>query len=581
MLRASLLFVFVLTCIYSNAQERVHKYSTDELNKEAKGLGDFLKDKSPGKRLYYTEKFTRDKVFNGNPEHDSISLLYHRARFYHGKSDKHVEYIHSGLMLLSKHSNSLDDDVLEMFYRKVGETYLYTGNEILAKEFLIESLNYYSRATRAYVQSQIGQIHIRLGDYESAIKRYELALKVALDQSYRVSQYNSLGFVHYLNKDYTESDNYYKLALGEFAANTEDIDSIQYYIVLSNVSSLRFATGDSKKGFEILKKIHSAPFFQKQENWFKSEVYGKFVTGYIEDLNCAQARFFLNELEGTLSDDPLGREHLNFLESSIRIENLCGHGEEADRLMVKYRNKLDSIEIFEEKRGGVIQSIQRSVYQDHIKLVSANLKLKESSQASLELANGRLLRIFIVSGVLFLVVVFFFVIRFRQIRLKRDLIVEKEKSTDLQIKFAQQEMENKRLELSKILTSIDKSSSLSGEVLSRLSSLKAKEGDVKDDISQLIQFIKSMSRADSINELVEKNSDVLGFGLKERIETKFPDLTASELQLIILIRIGLSTKEIAQLKNVEPSSVRIFKHRLKIKLQVHKEDNLTDFIIEL
>jgi DNA-binding NarL/FixJ family response regulator len=178
-------------------------------------------------------------------------------------------------------------------------------------------------------------------------------------------------------------------------------------------------------------------------------------------------------------------------------------------------------------------------------------------------------------------VVFFFVIRFRQNRLKRDLVLEKEKSTDLSIKMAEQQIENKKLELSKILTNIDKSSSLSEEVLARLSILKQKDGDVKDDISQLIQFINSMSRTNSINELVEKNSDVLGFGLKERIEKRFPNLTPSELQLIILIRIGLSTKEVAQLKNVEPTSVRIFKHRLKVKLEVPKELDLNRFVSEL
>ncbi|MCH2225067.1 MAG: LuxR C-terminal-related transcriptional regulator, partial [Crocinitomicaceae bacterium] len=103
----------------------------------------------------------------------------------------------------------------------------------------------------------------------------------------------------------------------------------------------------------------------------------------------------------------------------------------------------------------------------------------------------------------------------------------------------------------------------------------------KDDLGALLQFIRSQNNLTNIEELLNRNVDVLGGDFKVRLTSKFPNLTTSELQLIIYLRLGLPTKEIAQIKNVEPSSVRIFKHRLKTKLGISKEVDLVRFIGEL
>lgn len=55
-------------------------------------------------------------------------------------------------------------------------------------------------------------------------------------------------------------------------------------------------------------------------------------------------------------------------------------------------------------------------------------------------------------------------------------------------------------------------------------------------------------------------------------------LTKGDVELIKLIRIGLDTKEIASIKNVEPLSIKTAKYRLKKKFKICEEESLTEYI---
>lgn len=63
-----------------------------------------------------------------------------------------------------------------------------------------------------------------------------------------------------------------------------------------------------------------------------------------------------------------------------------------------------------------------------------------------------------------------------------------------------------------------------------------------------------------------------------RLSSTFPNLSEQEKRLTILLRIGLSTKEIAPILNISPKSVEISRYRLRKRLNLKKDDNLTQFI---
>lgn len=63
-----------------------------------------------------------------------------------------------------------------------------------------------------------------------------------------------------------------------------------------------------------------------------------------------------------------------------------------------------------------------------------------------------------------------------------------------------------------------------------------------------------------------------------RLAEQYPALTPQERRLTILLRLDFSTKYIATLMNISPKSVEVSRHRLRAKLGLSREQNLTKFI---
>ncbi len=75
-----------------------------------------------------------------------------------------------------------------------------------------------------------------------------------------------------------------------------------------------------------------------------------------------------------------------------------------------------------------------------------------------------------------------------------------------------------------------------------------------------------------------KNADKEFF---DKIKAKHPELTSNDLRLCAYLRLNLSSKEIAPLINISVKSVEIKRYRLRKKLDLPRETNLTDYIMNL
>jgi len=63
--------------------------------------------------------------------------------------------------------------------------------------------------------------------------------------------------------------------------------------------------------------------------------------------------------------------------------------------------------------------------------------------------------------------------------------------------------------------------------------------------------------------------------------SKFPDLTPAEIKLASLIHLQLSTKEISSIIFISADSVKTARNRLRKKLNLSPDDNLTAFLLSL
>lgn len=66
-----------------------------------------------------------------------------------------------------------------------------------------------------------------------------------------------------------------------------------------------------------------------------------------------------------------------------------------------------------------------------------------------------------------------------------------------------------------------------------------------------------------------------------RLKSLHPDLTPNDIKLCIYLRLNLSSKEIAPLLNISTQSIEIKRYRLRKKMRLERNQNLTDYILKL
>jgi PAS domain S-box-containing protein len=65
------------------------------------------------------------------------------------------------------------------------------------------------------------------------------------------------------------------------------------------------------------------------------------------------------------------------------------------------------------------------------------------------------------------------------------------------------------------------------------------------------------------------------------LQEKFPDLTPNEKKLCALLKLNLSSKDIAAITSQNPQSIDVARYRLRKKLNLLSEENLVDFLMRI
>ena len=104
---------------------------------------------------------------------------------------------------------------------------------------------------------------------------------------------------------------------------------------------------------------------------------------------------------------------------------------------------------------------------------------------------------------------------------------------------------------------------------------------LKDKISMLINKIDKDIDHKKQWEVFETAFDEVHEDFLQRLKEKFPNLTPKELKLCAYLRMNISTKEIAPLMNISVRGVEICRYRVRKKLNIDRDQNLTRMIIDL
>lgn len=100
------------------------------------------------------------------------------------------------------------------------------------------------------------------------------------------------------------------------------------------------------------------------------------------------------------------------------------------------------------------------------------------------------------------------------------------------------------------------------------------------DISRMLRHITDNIDNDAYWDIFRENFDLIHKNFFRHLRENYPSLTATDLKFCALIRLNLSTKDIAHFTGLTIRGVEGARLRLRKKLGLHKEQSLTEFLID-
>ncbi|WP_027395387.1 hypothetical protein [Aquimarina latercula] len=95
------------------------------------------------------------------------------------------------------------------------------------------------------------------------------------------------------------------------------------------------------------------------------------------------------------------------------------------------------------------------------------------------------------------------------------------------------------------------------------------------DLKRLVEYYIT----DKESKIFKINFDKSHQEFYERLSKQYPSLTSKDLRLCAYLKMNLSSKEIAPLLGISPQSVDVNRHKLRKKLELDPESNLTNFLM--
>ncbi|QLG46402.1 tetratricopeptide repeat protein [Costertonia aggregata] len=156
-------------------------------------------------------------------------------------------------------------------------------------------------------------------------------------------------------------------------------------------------------------------------------------------------------------------------------------------------------------------------------------------------------------------------------KMKRNKL-EKEK-VDAELDFKKKELTTHALNLARKNETLE-------NLKSKAQELKEKE-NTTIGYNQLIQSINFDLQDDNNWKNFSRYFEEVHKDFNSTVKAKYPQITSNELRLLALLKMNLSSKEIANILNISSEGIKKARYRLRKKLNITTEDSLQDLVLSL
>ncbi len=445
------------------------------------------------------------------------------------------------LNAMNKFQNALDvlDTINREVYRR-GDVYRNIGKLNYQQKDFDQAIVNFMKAYEIYqkvsdnlysshVLSDIGNVYINLKDYDKAIEYFNESLDISNEYNFPESASNvlfNIGFAQRENGKYQEALSYFKKGA---KIDTYDMTSINYVIELYHVGLTYSLLGKNEIAIEYLNK----------------------------SVKLADSLKISNELKHAL--DYRSKVHLNSGNYKSAMEDYVASQ--------KIKDSLFSIE-----KTKAIEELE-TIYETEKKEAEIVLQEKEITTLNQKVEISNLRKGFYAGGMASALALFgLSVFGYRQ-RIKKNRIAREKKE-----EIYKQEIEHKKKELTSQTLHLVQKNTFIQELKDNLENLKSSPEKFKTEFRRIVMLLKKENASDKDWEIFKTYFSEVHNDFDQKLKTICIDISEKEIRLAAFLRMNLTTKEIAATLNVLPDSILKSKYRLKKKLNLDKETDLTSFL---
>ncbi len=166
-------------------------------------------------------------------------------------------------------------------------------------------------------------------------------------------------------------------------------------------------------------------------------------------------------------------------------------------------------------------------------------------------------------------------------RLRNEKLAADNKVRDERNLRLEQEIILKNNELVSSTLLLGEQNRLMTEIQDLVSQIKVRDPEQKSMMKRLQRLIKSNQTGDNQWDNFRLQFDKVHPNFFKELRSNYPKLTQNDIRHCAFIKMRLTTKEIAQLMNINPTSVQISRVRLKKKMALPSEVDLKQFILNI
>lgn len=495
---------------------------------------------------------------------------------------------------------------------------------------------YYKDALYMYIDSDdsvgvvialhnIGVVNFYRGEYGQVAQYYRSSLKLAEKlENKRFINVNllNLGLLFSSQKDYLKAKQYIKKALVNFRASGEKSGEANAMVHLAsayfNEGSFDSALVTNQEALRLYKELGSENgiaqalshigdimvhygYYAEGKKYFMESItlrrknqdqYGLAIsfTGLANTLygmgNIADSKLYydsalvLSKQIGTIW------QTAEVYQSIADFHSEQGNYKQAYEAMQEFAYLQDTL--FNREKMEVVKELAAQYETD---LAQKQISIQKKENRILKRSNNLFVFLLIALGVIFVLLIMLGVTQLKRTRIQnqknleiaeknRELAESKKNRIEAELEKAKLEQEKMMAELSfkkKELTQLALHINQQNDFLETLKN-NLKEVSSAPEVKSLERDLDSKLNLDKQREDFELNIDLINEDFYRKLTEKFPQLNESEKKLCAMIRLNLSSKEIAAIQNISAKSVDMNRYRMRKKLNIPAEEDLGKFL---